>query len=72
MVKERIKVKFHRPLPLQKNHYLAKSISDVSWSKFVEFLIFLAVVWSKTNSIDQLVPNFKNLAVVVVGILLLD
>ncbi len=64
MVKERIKVKFHRPLPLQKNHYLAKSISDVSWSKFVEFLKYKSKWYgAKLIQIDKFAPTSKTCSV---------
>ncbi len=45
---------------MQKNHYLAKSISDASWSKFVEFLKYKSE-WQggKLVQIDTFYPSSK-------------
>ena len=43
-----------------KNHCLAKSISDVSWSKFVEFLKYKSDWYGRTSvQIDKFFPSSK-------------
>jgi len=45
---------------MQKNHYLAKSISDVSWSKFVDFLKYKSEWYgAKLIQIDKFAPTSK-------------
>jgi len=45
---------------MQKNHYLAKSISDASWSKFVEFLEYKCDWYgAKLIKIDRFYPTSK-------------
>ena len=45
---------------MQKNHYLAKSISDASWSRFVEFLEYKANWYgAKLIKIDKFYPSSK-------------
>jgi len=49
---------------MQKNHYLAKSISDVSWSKFVEFLKYKSEWYgAKLIQIDRFFPSSKTCSV---------
>jgi len=49
---------------MQKNHYLAKSISDVSWSKFVEFLKYKSEWYgAKLIQIDKFFPSSKTCSV---------
>ena len=49
---------------MQKNHYLAKSISDVSWSKFVEFLKYKSEWYgAKLIQIDKFSPSSKTCSV---------
>ena len=45
---------------MMKNHKLAKSISDVSWWKFVWYLTYKAEwYWRKVVSIDRYFPSSK-------------
>ncbi len=49
---------------MQKNHYLAKSISDVSWSKFVEFLKYKSEWYgAKLIQIDKFSPSSKTCSI---------
>jgi len=49
---------------MQKNHYLAKSISDVSWSKFIEFLKYKSEWYgAKLIQIDKFFPSSKTCSV---------
>jgi len=49
---------------MKKNHYLAKSISDVSWSKFVEFLKYKSKWYgAKLIQIDKFAPISKTCSV---------
>jgi len=49
---------------MQKNHYLAKSISDASWSKFVEFLEYKCNWYgAKLIKIDKFYPSSKTCSV---------
>ncbi len=49
---------------MKKNHYLAKSISDVSWSKFVEFLKYKSKWYgAKLIQIDKFAPTSKTCSV---------
>ncbi len=49
---------------MQKNRYLAKSISDASWSKFIEFLEYKANWYgAKLIKIDKFYPSSKTCSV---------
>ncbi len=49
---------------MQKNHYLAKSISDASWSKFAEFLEYKCDWYgAKLIKIDRFYPSSKTCSV---------
>ena len=49
---------------MQKNHYLAKSISDASWSKFIELLEYKSNRYgAKLIKIDRFYPSSKTCSV---------